>query len=150
MFDKMIALLTFFRIKYGLCFSLDSAHEGNELVPEFLLKLSDTLRIQWACAWRSVIPKQFEPGREKMCHVICEQQRCRSACASAQSDQRLCYSLVRQYNISRFYSRNFKTLASFCGCAGRFVSGLVGNSRRHVLSCRGSFFFFGKVTAYQT
>ena len=29
-------------------------------------------------------------------------------------------------------------LASFCGCAGRFVSGLVGNSRRHVLSCRGS------------
>ena len=29
-------------------------------------------------------------------------------------------------------------LASFCGCAGRFVSGLVGNSRRHILSCRGS------------
>ena len=42
-------------------------------------------------------------------------------------------------NISRFYSRNFKTLASFCGCAGRFVSGLVGNSPRHVLSCRGSY-----------
>ena len=34
---------------------------------------------------------------------------------------------------------NSKTLAaSLCGCAGRFVSGLVGNSRRHVLSCRGS------------
>ena len=29
-------------------------------------------------------------------------------------------------------------LASFYGCAGRFVSGLVRNSRRHVLSCRGS------------
>ena len=29
-------------------------------------------------------------------------------------------------------------LASFCGCAGRFVSGLVRNSRRHILSCRGS------------
>ena len=29
-------------------------------------------------------------------------------------------------------------LASFCGCAGRFVSGLVGNSRRHIFSCRGS------------
>ena len=39
----------------------------------------------------------------------------------------------------RLYSRNFKILASFCGCAGRFVSGLVGNSRRHVLSCRGSY-----------
>ena len=32
-------------------------------------------------------------------------------------------------------------LASFCGCGGRFVSGLVGNSRRHVLSCRGSYGF---------
>ena len=44
-------------------------------------------------------------------------------------------------NISRFYSRNLKTLASFCVCVGRFVSGLVGNSRRHVLSCRGSCLF---------
>ena len=42
-------------------------------------------------------------------------------------------------NISRFYSRNFKTLASFCGCAHRFVSGLVGNSRKHIFSCRGSY-----------
>ena len=32
----------------------------------------------------------------------------------------------------------FKTLASFCGCTGRFVSGVVGNSRRNVLSCRCS------------
>ena len=47
--------------------------------------------------------------------------------------------------ISRFYSRNFKTLASFCGCAGRFVSGLVGNSRRHVLSCRGSALYHSRV-----
>ena len=30
-------------------------------------------------------------------------------------------------------------LASYYGCTGRFVSGLVGNSRRHVLSCRGSY-----------
>ena len=38
-------------------------------------------------------------------------------------------------------AENFKTLASFCGCAGRFVSGLVADSRRHVLSCRGSYIF---------
>ena len=75
---------------------------------------------------------------ENMSYVICEQLRCRSACAFAQSVQSLCCSLLRQYNISRFYSRNFMPLASFCGCAGQFVSGLVGNSRRHVLSCRGS------------
>ena len=37
--------------------------------------------------------------------------------------------LFTEYNISRFYSRNFKTLASFCGCAGWFVFDLVGNSQ---------------------
>ena len=35
--------------------------------------------------------------------AICEQQRCRSACASVQSDQHICCSLPRQYNISSFY-----------------------------------------------
>ena len=34
----------------------------------------------------------------------------------------------------RFYSRNFKSLASFCGCADRFMSGLIGKSQKHV--CR--------------
>ena len=75
---------------------------------------------------------------ENVSYVICEQQRHRSACTSTQSDQHLCCLLLRKYNISRFYSRNFKTLASLCGCAGWFVSGLVGNSRRHVFSRRGS------------
>ena len=28
-------------------------------------------------------------------------------------------------------------LVSFCGCAGQYVSGLVGNFGRHVLSCLG-------------
>ena len=57
----------------------------------------------------------------KTVYAICEQQRRRSACASAQSDQRLCCSLPGWYNISSFYIRNFN-LASFCGCAGRFES----------------------------
>ena len=58
---------------------------------------------------------------------LCEQQRHRSACASAQSDQHLCCSLPRKYNISSFYIRNFKPLASFCRCVGWFVSYLVEN-----------------------
>ena len=78
---------------------------------------------------------------ENVSYAIFEQQRRRSASASAQSDQCLCCSLIRLYKICRFFSQNFKTLASFCGCTDRFVSGLVGNSRRHVLSCRGSFQF---------
>ena len=32
---------------------------------------------------------------ENVSYAICEQQRCRSACASAQSDQHLCCSLLR-------------------------------------------------------
>ena len=59
--------------------------------------------------------------------AICEQQRRRSACASAQSDQHLCYSLPRSYNTSFFSVRNFKPLASLCGSAGRFESYMVVN-----------------------
>ena len=46
-----------------------------------------------------------------MSYAICEQQRRRSACASAQSDHRLCCSLPRQNDTSIFYIRNFKILA---------------------------------------
>ena len=60
-------------------------------------------------------------------YAICDQQRRRSACASAQSDQRLCWSLPRYYNSSSFYSQNFKPLPSFYGCAGWFESYLVAN-----------------------
>ena len=35
----------------------------------------------------------YAPRHEKTCFAICEQQSHRLACASAQSDQRLCYSL---------------------------------------------------------
>ena len=35
----------------------------------------------------------YEPRHEKPCFALCEQQRRRSACASAQPDQRLCCSL---------------------------------------------------------
>ena len=61
--------------------------------------------------------------------AICEQRRCRSACASAQSDQHLYCSLPIDiyYNTSGFYTRNFKPLPSFCGWAGGFESYLVEN-----------------------
>ena len=65
----------------------------------------------------------------KSVYAICDQQRRRLACASAQSDQHLCCSLPRQYNISSFYTRIFKPLARICGCAGRFESYLVENPK---------------------
>ena len=63
----------------------------------------------------------------KPVYAICEQQRRRSACTSALSDQHLCCSLSRQYNTSTCYIRNFKILASFCGCAGQFEPTLVAH-----------------------
>ena len=53
----------------------------------------------------------------KPVYAICKQQRHRSACAFAQSDQHLCFSLPRQYN---FFMWNFMTLASLCSWADRF------------------------------
>ena len=84
------------------------------------------LRIKWARPW------------ENVSYAICEQQRRRSACASAQSDQHLCCSLPRQNDTSSLYIRNFKILAGYCSWAGQFVSCLVGDSRRHIFSWRGS------------
>ena len=61
-----------------------------------------------------------EPGHEKMCLI--------SYANNKGADQLYLDSIAK---LSRL-------LASFCGCAGRFVSGLVGNSRWHILLCRGT------------
>ena len=63
----------------------------------------------------------------KPVYAICEQQKHRSACASTQSDQHLCCSLPRQYNISSIYIGNFMILASFFSWADRFESYLLEN-----------------------
>ena len=59
--------------------------------------------------------------------ALCEQQWPRSACASAQSDQCLCYSLLRWYNICSFYMQNLKPLASRYSWVGQFVSYQIWN-----------------------
>ena len=74
----------------------------------------------------------------RKCHVICEQQRHRSACVFTQSDQRFVVRCLDSI-ISLDSIAEISRLASFCGCTSRFVSGLVWNSQRHILSCRGSY-----------
>ena len=69
-----------------------------------------------------VFKKNSLYGPENLLYAICEQQRHRSACPSAQSDKRLWCLLHRWYNTSICYSRNFKTLASLISWAGRFKS----------------------------
>ena len=78
------------------------------------------------------------PGHAKMSYVICEQQRRRSACASSQSDQHLCCSVLRWYDMYTCYIQSFKILASFCSWAGWFKSYLVENPGRHIFVWRGS------------
>ena len=46
--------------------------------------------------------------------VACEQKRGRPACASTQSDQRLCYSLYGKENSPTGSKQNFIILASLC------------------------------------
>ena len=65
--------------------------------------------------------------RENLSSVVCEQQRRRPACAYAQSDQRLCYSLIGKYHILTCYQRNFNILASLCSWGDWFESRFHGN-----------------------
>ena len=58
--------------------------------------------------------------QENLFSGVCEQQRRRPACASAQSDQRLCYSFIRKYHIETCHKRNINFLASLCSCVGWF------------------------------
>ena len=84
--------------------------------------------------------KAYEPGHEKMCLMSYANNK--GVDQPAHPRSLISTFVVRCLDsiiFSRFYSRNFKTLVSFCGCAGWFVSGLVRNSRRHVFLCCGSY-----------
>ena len=88
-----------------------------------------------------IISNIIEPGHEKMCLMSYANNK--GADQPAHPRSLISAFVVRCLDsiIYRFYSRNFKTLASFCGCTGRFVYGLFGNYRRHVLLCHGSIVF---------
>ena len=66
-------------------------------------------------------------SRENLSSEVCEQQKRRPACASAQSDQRLCYSRFGKNHILACYRRNFNFLASLCSCGDWFECGYVRN-----------------------
>ena len=83
-------------------------------------------------------PAVWARSCENVSYAICEQQRCRSACASAQSDQHLCCSLLRQYDMYTCCIQSFVILASFCSWAGWFVPYLVENPRRYIFAWCGS------------
>ena len=62
----------------------------------------------------AVIDIKWALARQNLYSGICEQQRRRPACASAQSDQHLCFSLFVKYHILFCFRRNFNFIASLC------------------------------------
>ena len=88
-------------------------------------------------------PKRlFEPRHKKTCFCPMRTTRALISLQSAQSDQYLCCSLLKQYNICSCYVLNFKTQANLCGCAGRFESNLVANYEDRFSRDEVHFFFF--------
>ena len=65
--------------------------------------------------------------RENLSSEVCEQQKRRPASASAQSGQRLRYSLFGKYHIKTCFKGNSNFLASPCSWAGWFESHYIGN-----------------------
>ena len=65
--------------------------------------------------------------RENLSSVVCKQQRGRPACASAQSDQRLCYSLFGKFHMWTCYRWNLNFLASLCSWGDWLETSYIGN-----------------------
>ena len=65
--------------------------------------------------------------REIRSSGVSEQHRRRPACAFAQTDQRLCYSLIKKYHIQTCYERKFNLLAGLCSWRDWFETCFVGN-----------------------
>ena len=63
----------------------------RRLLYAFVVHTSQDSFSAWSTIWAST--------RENLSWGVCEQHRCRPTCASAQSDQRLCYSRFGKYHI---------------------------------------------------
>ena len=60
---------------------------------------------------------------------LCENKGADQLCSNCTADQRLCFRYSDSTMSLLLYSQNFKPLACFCDCTGRFVSDLVGNPK---------------------
>ena len=75
--------------------------------------------------WNICISLKWDSTRKPV-FGVCEQQRRRSSCASAQSDQRLCYSLSGEHRSQACSLQNFIFLPSLCSRGDWFESRFVG------------------------
>ena len=73
-----------------LLMSVVVGHSSHAVCPT-----SDTAHLH--CSSKNII--NWASSRENLSSGVCEQHRRRPACASAQSDQRLCYSLFGKFHM---------------------------------------------------
>ena len=77
-----------FKLPFKMCICIRVSQE--------LVKQSSYSMYMYSLPWiRNIKIIKLSHVMRKPVFAICEQQRRRSACASSQSDQRLCYSLLR-------------------------------------------------------
>ena len=69
---------------------------------------------------------------------MCDQQRLRSACAYAQSDQSLCSSLEYSMSFKLLTENILEALSLKGGCTGSSESKFVKNVKLLEISCHGS------------
>ena len=112
---------------YGMVLKVDEKQCSGT---EFLI--IQTLKLRMASCTN-------EPGHEKMCLMPYANNKGADQPAHPRSLISASVSLPRQNDTSSLYIRNFKIPAGLCSRAGQFVSRLVGDSRRHIVSWRGSF-----------
>ena len=86
----------------------------------------------------------FQPGHKEMCLMSYANNKGADQPAHPRSLISAFVVRSRDSVMSSFCNQNFNPHASFCSWAGQFASDLVGNSRRHVFSWRGSFVYLGK------
>ena len=69
---------------------------------------------------------------------ICNQQRLRPACAYAQSDQSLCWSLEYSMTVKILSEQRLESLSLKEGCTGSSESTLIKNTTLLEITCHGS------------
>ena len=110
----------------------------NRLSPCFWRLVGHLLQMMISVLLEGFVQHKCEPGHEKMYLISYANNKGEDQPAHPRS-------LISAFVVRCLDSIiSLNSIASYCGCAGRFVSVLVGNSRRHVLTCRGScaFSFF--------
>ena len=78
-------------------------------------------------------------AQENLSSWVCQQQRRRPSCGSAQTDQRLCYSPIGKNHILTCYEQNFNVLASLCSWGDWLESPFHGKPKTGVVAVRPTY-----------